>query len=168
MPTLYEIDHDLRQVEELLALGDDDQAAELLVQYRDQLEADRSAKVDATCGFIRELESRVAARKAEADRFLALARTDGNLADRLKAMLLDHLRDHGIKKLETERFRLTRAANGGKLPLVVDTHPDDLPDDFVRTVRQADTEAIREALESGEHLPFSASLAPRGEHLRLR
>lgn len=167
MPTLYEIDRDLLNVEELLASGAEDEAATLLEQFRQQLESDRASKVDATCAFIRELVSRSEARKAEADRFVALARTDGNLADRLKAMLLDHLRLHGVKKMETERFRLTRAANGGKLPLEITLPPDELPAEFVRTTKVADTEAIREAVEKGEDLPF-ARLGERGEHLRLR
>jgi hypothetical protein len=167
MPTLYDIDHDLLNVEELLAAGAEDEAAALLEQFRQQLEQDRAAKVDNTCAFIRELLARAEARKAEAERFIALSRTDGNLADRLKAMLLDHLRLHGVKKLETERFRLTRAANGGRLPLEVTLPAEELPEEYVRTTKAADMEAIREAVEGGEELPF-ARLGERGEHLRLR
>ena len=128
-----------------------------------------TVKVDAYAGIIRELEAMSATRKAEAKRMADLAKADENRAKWLKDRLLLALDVMGETRIDGDRHRVSIAKNGGKAPLLV---PDDvalLPDAYVRTTvkRDADKEAIREALENGTDIP-GCRLGERGRSIRIR
>ena len=171
MPTLYDISDDLLALEAILieAGGDvsDPEADQAVDQWLAELGSARNEKIDAYCALYREFETRAKAREAEAARLLKLAEQDGNAASRLRSRLLYFFELHRISKLETDRFRLTVANNGGALPLFVDCEPEALPDGYQKIRIEADKAAIREALEEGEELSF-AHFGERGRHLRIR
>jgi hypothetical protein len=54
---------------------------------------------------IATIEARSEARKKEADRLRALAATDENAMQRLKASLLAYMQSTGRDKIHTDRFR---------------------------------------------------------------
>lgn len=174
MRTLYEISNDLLALDVALAeCGGDisNEAGEQLEAWFDALGEECDAKIDAYCALIREMESRADAREVEAKRLAALAASDANNAKRLKNRLKSFLEFHQMKKLETERFRLTVAADGGVLPLIVpepwECDPAIAPEQFHRHVVQLDRDAIREAIRNDE-APEGCALGERGSHLRIR
>lgn len=170
-PTLLDIADDARALADLLDERDGDITGqeEAVQAFLDETDEALTTKVDRIAGLIRQLEAYAAARKAEAKRIADLAKTDENRAKWLKGMLLMGLDVAGVDRIDGDRHRVTVAKNGGKVPVVV---PDDvavLPDAFVRTVvkRDADKDAIREALEGGADVP-GCSLGERGRSVRIK
>jgi hypothetical protein len=141
MTTLLEISHDLltlRQTLDELAESPDDQNTRLNDWLVDAFEAkvkERDRMLDNYAGLIAELEHRSTACKAEAERLSHRADVDKALADRLRQRLKDIFGLNGLKTLETDRYRLTVANNGGKRPLIMDggVLPTQLPKAFQRT-----------------------------------
>ena len=169
--TLYEISADLSALEQLLTeLGGEfpDEFAEAAIDsWLEETTRATKEKVDSYCGLIRELEARRDARKAEAKRLADRASVDSNAIDRLKARLLWFFEAHDIKTLETRRFRVTAAQNGGLAPLHITAPLEEIPDEFVEIIRKPMTPMIREMLEGGEKLPF-AELGERGKSIRIK
>jgi hypothetical protein len=155
--TLYEISGDLAALEDLLTeVGGElpDEVAEAAIDaWLEETGTATREKVDNYCGLIRELESRAAARKAE--------------AKRLKSRLLWFFEAHQLKTLETARFRVTAAQNGGLAPLIISVPLEEVPDEFIEFVRKPMNPMIRELLEAGERLPF-AELGERGKSIRIK
>lgn len=171
--TLYQIADDLRALEALLVeAGGDISSPEALAAveaWEAELSTNLAGKVDNYCGLITEIEIRAAARQAESDRLRDLARVDDNAAKALRERLLFILQTRNVPKVDTERFRVSVAKNGGKAPLDVRVGPDELPAWAVkkRTVVETDKDAIRARLEAGESLPF-ASIMERGTRLVIK
>lgn len=170
MTTLYKLTLEMEELDELLATCEDPNAPVIFdaIQRALALQDERERKVDAYCSLIAEITARMAARKAEAERLYMSAKVSENAVVRLKTALLESFKILGIKKLETERFTVTVAGNGGMLPLIVDPllNPETLPKELQRVTITADNEKIRAALEIAP-LPF-AKLGERGTHLRIK
>lgn len=185
--SLFQISDDLLALDDLLSeVGGEiteDEAGAALEKFFDELGEERDAKLDNYGALIRQYEAKAEARQAEAQRLQRLAATDANNAKRLKTRLLAFFELHGIKKLETLRFKFSVQANGGKAPLVVpeqwEREPASAPEQFHHHVIQLDKEAIRAALEAvfdGDSAQVEAeklmdagcSIAPRGAHLRIK
>jgi hypothetical protein len=169
--TLYEISGDLAALEDLLSevggeLADGEAEAAIDAWLNETGTATRE-KVDNYCGLIKELESRAAARKAEAKRLADRANIDASAVDRLKSRLLWFFEAHQLKTMETARFRVTAAQNGGIAPLHITAPLEEIPDEFIEFVRKPMNPMIRELLESGERLPF-AELGERGKSIRIK
>lgn len=125
-------------------------------------------KADAYAALIRSAEVRAETRRAEAKRMIVLAESDEALASRLSRVLLDAMTTTGRQRVDTERFRLSVRANGGKQPIVI--HDESaLPSDYRVPVysERIDREAIRTALEQGTTVP-GAALGQRGTRLDIR
>ena len=168
--TLFNISDDLEKLNELLdESGDDTQQQEVINQWLLQLGEERDRKLDNYSALIVEMTSRAAARKAEAQRLLELAAADENRARLLKDRLKYFLETHKLKTVETPRYRLSVAKNGGKAPLVLKNGlaPTQLPERFQKVNVEPNNTAIREALEAGQVLDF-AHLGDRGTSLRIR
>src|SRR5262245_61996452 len=123
MRTLYEIGADLSALEALLyetggELGDD-AAEEAFDKWFSSLGSERDAKLDAYAGLIQEIEARAQSRRFEAKRLAGRAQIDENAAYRLKDRLTRFFIAHQLKTIETPRFRLTLATNGGKQAMTV-------------------------------------------------
>jgi len=100
---------------------------------------------------------------------MELASTEENRAKFLKDRLKWFFETHSIRTVETARYRLSLARNGGKAPLILKDGvlPTELPNHFQRVSIDPDTTAIREALERGEQLDF-AQLGDRGTSIRIK
>lgn len=168
--TLLEISDDLRSLETMLEEcdGDDEAQANAVAAFFEQLGRERDTKVDNYAALIVELKARAAARKAEGLRLLDRSKVDEERAKFLYERLRDFFAQHGIKTLETARYRLTHCKNGGKPPVVLSKNVPltDYPGEFTHATLAPDMQAIREALEQGERLPF-AHLSERGTLLRI-
>lgn len=169
--TLYAISNDLLALyDRIEELGGDISSPEvegLIDDWFAQLGAERDDKLDHYAAFIGELETRAQARRDEARRLTDRARRDEEQAAYLKGRLVDFFQQHGLKTVETRRYRLTVQRSGGKAPVVLSTDdPAALPEAFQRVKVSADLTAIREALERGEALDFAA-LGERGYYVRI-
>jgi hypothetical protein len=169
--TLLQITSEFQALDELLEEigGDvsDPRVDAIVTEWLAELETQMEAKADAYAAYIRELELRAAARREESERLLKAAKTQENTAAWLKDRLKQAMTAARLKKIEGQRYTVSVAANGGKLPLILDdTAP--VPVQFLRHPPPVpDTEAIRSALEAGRELEF-ARLGERGTHLRIR
>jgi hypothetical protein len=169
MATLFDLSTEIEKLEiELAASESAEQQEQLMAEYLQNKE-DLKIKLENYCGFISELEARAEVRKAEAKRLSDRAAVDANLAKRLKAMLLWYLKENDIKKVETVRYQISKAKNGGKQPLVIN---EDIPvtsidERFQKVSIDFDKESIRLALENNEKLDF-AYLKEREEGVRIR
>jgi hypothetical protein len=129
---------------------------------------ERDRKLDNYAALIAELNARAEARRHEAKRLTSRAQADESKARSLKSMLQWFFSQHGYSSIETARYRLTLARNGGKAPLCIDECPlETLPDEFVKVTREPNTEAIRAALEAGQELEF-AWLGERAYSIRIK
>ena len=169
MPTLIEISEDLLQLEEALENCDGDEDAAGLVDQWLAACALEAEKLDHYAALITELEKRAEARKAEAKRLADRARVDTNRSAFLKERLKVHFLRHGRKVVETRRYRITHALNGGLLPLLLDVEAEALPEAYrVEIVEhRPNLEALRAALDASEPLAF-ARYGERGSAIRIR
>ncbi len=168
--TLFSIGEDLERLNELLDdCGDDAQQQELISHWLEQTGAERDKKLDGYCALITEMQARAEVRKAEAKRLAELAAADESRARLLKDKLKTFFESHGIKTVQTPRYKLSLAKNGGKAPLILDdsVSATQLPEQFQKVSIDPNTAAIREALERGEHLEF-ARLGERGTSMRIK
>lgn len=168
MGTLYTISGDLAAIEALLdeAQGDITGHEQTIERWLEEAEGARDDKLDRYAALIRECEARADTRRAEAKRLTDRAKVDENKAEGLKRTLKWFFEAHELKRIETPRFKLTLAKNGGRAGVEVLAPPEELPPEFVRTKREPDVDAIRTALEAGQFLPF-ATLKERGHSIRI-
>lgn len=168
--TLFSISDDLEKLNDLLdEVGDDSQQQILINDWFEQLGNERDRKLDSYASLISEMIGRSAIRKAEAQRLMELVATDENRAKLLRDRLKWFFETHDLKTIETARYRLSLAKNGGKAPLIMDESVPvtTLPEQFQKVSINPDTTAIREVLESGKSLDF-ARLAERGVSMRIK
>lgn len=175
MRSLNRISEDLLLLADLLTemggeIGEDE-VGQAIERWFDEIGDERDRKLDNYCALMRELEQRAAVREAEAQRLLKLAEIDLNSVKRLKQRLKSFLELHELRKIETERFRLSVAQNGGKAPLELPeewmANPAAAPERYHRRVIELDREAIRADLEAGETID-GCTLRERGTHLRFK
>jgi hypothetical protein len=167
--SLYAITTELQSILDLVDAGATDaDTAAAIAEHEGALREALASKADSYAGLIRSLEVRADAREAEAKRMQALAGADTRLAERLRLALRDAMKATDTPKLETERFRLSVRANGGKLPVFVEDEAA-LPPVYRIPVytERVDRDAVRDALERGEAVP-GARLGERGSRLDIK
>lgn len=168
MTTLLEITDDLMALDDLIESVDGDITDPSVVtainNWLDELNTNLSEKVDNYAALITDLKGRADIRKQEADRLSKRATTDSKTAKYLTSRLLGAMQDMGINKVDTDRYFVSVAKNGGKCPL--DIHGE-VPHEFSVVRLEPDKNKIREALEGGEALRF-AILQARGTHLNIK
>ena len=124
--------------------------------------------MDNYASLISEMQGRAAIRKAEAQRMSELAASDELRAKQLKDRLKIFFEQHELKKIDTQRYRLSLCNNSSR-PLVVGPtmSATDLPEQYQKVSIEANTTAIRDALKAGTELPF-AHLGEVGKHIRIK
>ena len=166
--SLYAITTEMQGILDAVLDGgiDSPEAQDALNEHLAGLDVALESKAESYAGFIKELEMRAEARSKEASRIRALAAADDALATRLKEGLKAAMEQTGKLKIETPRFKLSVAANGGKQSLEIDD-PSALDPTLQRIVREPDKDVIRAALDSGIEIA-GCRLVPRGTSLRIR
>lgn len=167
-PSLYAIHADLQALESII----DDTGGELTEDAEAQIQAwfaecegKLADKADAYAQLIRVLDLKASIAREEAERLTALSAARCKAADNLKDRLKVVMQMHGLKKLESERFKFTVANNGGLLPIEV-LDPSELPKEFQRIRIEADGVAIRNSITAGV-VPHGVVVKERGTHLRI-
>ena len=166
--SLYAITTEMQGILDAVLDGgiDSPEAQDALNEHLAGLDTALESKAESYAGFIKELEMRAESRGKEASRIRALAAADDALATRLKEGLKAAMEQTGKLKIETPRFKLSVAGNGGKQLLEIDD-PSALDPAFQRVVREPDKDVIRSALDSGIEIA-GCRLLPRGTSLRIR
>ena len=167
--SLYAIKSEMESILDAILEGgvDSPEAQDALNAHLEGLDAALEDKADDYAGLVRSLELRRDARKAEAKRIAQLAEADDALADRLKERLKAAMEASGKTKLDTARFKLSVAGNGGKAPLEVTADAASLPPEFQTVSVTFNRDAISTALEGGAVIP-GCTILPRGTSLRIR
>jgi hypothetical protein len=170
--TLLDITEDMAAIDELLAESGGEITPETegtLDAWFAELDTNFTGKVDNYCALITEIECRAAVRKAEADRLYDRAKVDENAAKALRERLRFVWELRAMGKVQTSRYTVSLAKNGGKAALDVRVGAEDLPAWAVKTetVVTVDKDAIRSRLEAGEQLDF-ASLMQRGNRIAIK
>lgn len=164
MSTLYELTEEMMALSEMMEDSETDE--QVLLDTIEGVSGEYDAKIENYCKLIKNLDAESKALKEESKRLSARQKTiDGNIS-RLKAFMLESMRQVG----KTEAGGLLKAKiakNGGMLPLKVNVQPEELPEEYRRTVYETDNEAIRKALDEGKELDF-AEYGERGESLRIK
>jgi len=168
--TLLDISDDMQALDDLLQeIGGDlsDPAVEAAVDaFFNELSTDMGNKVDNYAALITMIRGRAKIRKDEARRLTDRVRVDERAADALADRLKYVFEKRGIQKMETARFRVSVANNGGLAPLLIDDGAE-IPEAYQRVVREPDKTALRDALEKGVELD-GVRLGQRGTSLRIK
>jgi len=169
--TLLDISDDMIRLDALLmecngVISESEHQAEI-EELLSGLDTEFKNKADGYAALVTEMGARAKVRREQAGRMAQLASVDENAANWLKSRLKGVMEAHGVRKIETERFRLTVAENGGKLPLIV-PDPNRVPDAYcTQPAPVPSNDKIRAALDKGEKLLF-AMYGERGTHLRIK
>jgi hypothetical protein len=170
--TLFNLSEEILELESQLDAEDltDEQRADLVDRWL-EAQGDAATKLDNYAGLIQELDGRATIRRLEAIRLDTLAKADERQIARLKERLKLYFERHGLKRFETERFKLALQGNGGQSPLIIpeewEDDPANAPEAFQRRVIQLDKAAIREAIRNDEE-SHGARLGERGSSIRIR
>ena len=167
--TLFSIGDDLEHLNNLLdECGDDAEQINLINDWFLTLGEERDRKLDNYVSLISEMQGRAAIRKSESQRLLELSAFDELRAKQLKDRLKVFFEQHDIRKIDTQRYRLSLCNNSSR-PLVVDPNiaTTDLPEKYQKVSIEANTTTIREDLKAGVELPF-ARLGDAGKHIRIK
>ena len=168
--TLLDISDDLLALNELLenAAGDIEQE-QIIQHWFNEIGNELHHKLDNYCELIAYLQGLAKLRQERAAQLAKLAEVDDNKVERLKKLLKFFLERHDIKKLDTERHRISLRKNGGKQGIALLVQPEVLPEALQRIVVAPDKEAIREALENGdETVKNYACWKERENHVRIQ
>ena len=165
MASLYELQDDLIAFQEMCNDPDAELDEQAVKDTLEAIEGSYDAKVEAWLKVIKNLDAEKEAVKAEADRLVKRATTIKNNIDRMKNTLISSMQLTG-RKTAGELLKATVANNGGKLPLIVDENAE-LPEKYQKVEIKPNNEAIREALDKGEELPF-AHYGERGVHINIK
>ena len=162
MSSLYTLTNDFIKV--LNMLNDEDADEEMIKDTLESIDLDIEEKADNYAKIIKDLESKRDARKLEAKRLTDSARTLDNRITFLKQNLFYSMKAINKTKFTTDLFSFNIAKNGGKRTLTIDG---EVPEEYIRIVKEEDKDKIREALENGIELTF-AHLEEQGESLRIK
>ena len=168
--SLITLNADMLALQDLLAEigGDvsDENVAKAIDEWFGEFKMETARKADAYVGLIREFELRAEARAAEAKRMTERANVDRNAAKNMRDRLKWFMEQHGLETIDTERFRLTVRANGGKAPMEI-TSEADVPPEYQVPVMTIDKDKLRADLEAGKTVP-GATLLQRGTSLLIK
>lgn len=168
--TLFAISQDMEALGSILAdVGGDlshPDAAAAVEAWEAELAQDLEGKIDGYASLISEIEARAAIREQEAERIRRLVEADRRAADSLRERLRLVWEERGLGKIQTARYAVSLARNGGKAP--VDIYSP-VPPEWTKATTSVgpDRERIREALERGERLDF-ARLMERGSRIVIK
>lgn len=159
--TLYELTD---EVYRLLDFAEDPEVDEEV--FRDTLEAlqgDIEVKSDDYGKVIRQLESDKKGIQAEIDRLTARKTTIENRIQIMKDALYKAFRALDKTKLKTELFTFYIQKN--PVSVIVDD-PEAVPDEFFKVKKELSKTSIKDAIESGQDIPFAH--LEQSESIRMR
>lgn len=161
---LYEIAGEFLQLQEMLE--DEELDAQVVLDTLEGIEGELNDKIESLCKIIKNIDAQAAAFKAEENRLKAKRISLENKTDSIKQYMYGVMKSTSKTKCGGELFTAAIQKNGGKLPLIMDCDPEDLPVTLRRVEVVADNDAIRQYLDDGG-LGY-AHYGERGEHLTIK
>lgn len=168
MAALYELTNDIRKLYDLAEDSDDFYAFQ--DTFRDTMEGltgefgDKAANIGR---LVKSLESDAKELETEAKSLTQRQKSLKKRSKWLKGYLLKCMTDTGITESGDAITKVRVQKNGGKIPLILDTEIDDIPEEYKTISYTPNNDAIRKALDKGEKLPF-AHYGERGESVRIK
>lgn len=164
---LHEITAELLAIEDALIEGGGEITPELEADFL-AVEAMEAEKVAGYVAIIRRLETTATGIKEEVDRLRNYQRVMQTGADNLKGRLLHHMQVTGRGEYQTRLGRVKVMNSGGKPPVFVKYHAEDLPERFRRVTVEPDKSALLEALQAGDpEAAEYAEIGERSQYLRI-
>lgn len=163
--TIYELSYEFKQLQDMAENGEigTEEFGNALAELDYQLEI----KADGYARIVKNLGAEADAYKKAADEFGEKHRRTNARIAALKTALKEALQAANTRQVKTELFDVRIQANGGKIPLILDCTPDQLPDELVRIKREADSEKIAKYIEKTGDVSY-AHFGERGESLRIK
>jgi hypothetical protein len=166
--TLYEIGAEFAALEAALTESAGELTPEVEAAW-DALGEMERGKVDAYRHICIRFDTFARACEAEAAQLQAKATAATNARKRLMERLKGYMESRGVTELKGELFAAKIQKNGGKAPLALLVPVEELRPEFQRQRIEADTDAIRDALEVGDStITGKARIEPVGTHLRWK
>lgn len=152
MPTFDQIQQEIRSVCDTVEEMGDSITPEMAAQidaYLDELAGAEADKVDAFAAVVRREAARVEFLKSEADRVQRKRKSAESGLNYLKARYLQVMQENGLRSIKGNTSSIS--ARFSQAVVVVDEAR--LPDEFVRTKREANKTEIGAALKGGHDVP---------------
>lgn len=167
MRTLYELTSDYMELLDLMDNPEIDEQA--IIDTMEGLQGEIEDKADGYAKVMKQMDAEAEGLEKEIERLTARKRTIQRNKDLMKTRLRDAMIATGKLKIKTELFGFSVVNNGGKLPVIYATDPEQLPEAYKIEVKtyKANDEAVRKALDAGKESPFFR-YGERGKSLRIR
>lgn len=162
--TIYKLKDEYIELLNIL-LDCDEEEEQVIADTMEAVQGEIEEKLEAYKIIDVELESETNKLGIEIDRLQKQKeRIDKNRA-RIKEAMVGIVSILPDQKCKSQHFSFSMVKNGGKIPLIFD-ETKTIPDEFLKIVKEANNEKIREALKNGE-LDF-VKFGERGSHLSVR
>ena len=166
--TLFQLNDDIAAlVDEIIdaELEGDTELVDALLGELASLYDAREAKHEAYVHVIKNAEATAEACYKEANAFYTRNKALKNLAVRLKDILMGDLKEHDAKSTTAGKFKIARQRNS-QPSVIMSIEAEALPTEFQRITIEADKDALKDALNTGEEIDGVA--LETGEHIRIR
>jgi hypothetical protein len=160
--TLYELTEEFQRLYEVAEEDDPDALQDTLDILNDDLEH----KIDDYVAVCRMLDSDIDVLYKEEQRIRERRMAKINNLKAIKKRMQMAMDTLGKRKIQTALNTVTVQPNGGRLPIVLDVLPEELPLSLVKVRKEPDMEAIRGYLEDGGD--GVAHFGERGRSLRIK
>ena len=175
MSTLYELSDQFQSICNILESLEDEQIpvelqreVELILQQKDETQAQLYQKIDNYISLIKHLEMFAEMREKEAKRMAELARRDRNKVDFLKKQLLNHFEKSGQDKIKTSKYSVG-VRKASQPPIKLKQELKDFPVEFLKIDVQPDKKALRDGLKAGDQAAqHYAEFGEKSSYLSIR
>lgn len=160
--TLYELTADMM---ELQAMLEEDMDDEVLQDTLEGVQGAYEMKMGGYAAVIKNLEAEAEAFKKEEQRMKEKRQAIENNVARMKRHMHNSMAAAGLRRVDTDLFRISIQKNGGKAPYIPTfTDAEDLPEELLK--HEPDLQKLRAEAEAGN--TRFGYIGERGESLRIR
>lgn len=174
MSSLYELNAQLKAIDDLLVANENEETLEILESAKEQLLQDIDNKMVSIVQYMNDCDGKIAQCKEEIARLQKKIKSLSNKKDFLKTLCKNHLIEKGLQKAEYGTYTLSVAKTPAKVVLSDDAEAL-LPDNLCTITRVANKTNIKDAMVDGKlsvvvdgHEVVLATLDETGTTLRVK
>lgn len=149
MASLYELNTQLKAIDDLLVANENPETQEILESAKEQLNQDIETKMESILQYMADCDGKIAQYKEEIARLQAKVKSLSNKKDFLKTLCHNHLIETGVQKAEYGTYTLSIAKTPAKVVLTDDAEAL-LPEQYFTITKTPNKTAIKEAMTDGE------------------
>lgn len=149
MTSLYELNTQLKAIDDLLVANENEETLEILESAKEQLNNDIESKMLSIVQYMNDCDWKVDQYKKEIARLQKKVKSLTNKKEFLKTLCKNHLIETGVQKAEYGTYTLSIAKTPAKVILTDDAETL-LPDQYCTITRTPNKTAIKEAMTDGE------------------